>query len=817
MVQQITGTRRSRITIPAGTRIKASKDEYVVQGPHGEDGTGASGTVVVCRGPSGNTCIVKLYFPQELEDDVAAATDETNLFSLEATRSVVQDAAHKTSRHEATVLAQLDHPSIVKLLDSGELVPEDDWMSGASTQRNSVPFNVLEHVDGPRLETWMRENRSWPEVLHLIRSLCDGLEHMHSREILHADIKLDNIRMRLSGEPVILDFGAAISFRGVTADLSDRVFSVPRPRISSASIYYEEMAIARRNPGSPLKHKHQFFPWFDVMCLAVMLRQSEVAQLSALPENVKIHLTNLLDAVETDTRRQAPTAAILRDLVSKTESSEVINYLSNRRVERTVPLANSVVALRGPADKIIDIPEFSRLHEIKQLGLVDQVYRGATHTRFYHSISTYGVMQDLVESLLAARDPYLSRLWSPRLAHLALCTALLHDLGHFHFMHVFEESHLLQQRQEVRDFRRDIFLDLCEGLRGEHSFGGSTIEDLLQSVGLAPGDVLAALRGQYEMNSAGAPDSPPIQENTFSAQELQLIHSLIDSGVDVDKIAYVADDAFFAGTTYGLAVDRGMLLKHARIAEDPSQGLVLTFDDQAVPAVEAVLLARHWAFKTMYWHHTHRAFMAMILRVVDDTFSDLRTMRAFLMQSLYSGQAEFLRLLDAEYRKKHGKPSILCGLPLDRQLVFRRLCSLQPFPENSIEAIVGTRLRSWLSEPEESRVKVAALARALNGVLDQELTVSSGQKVPITFDDLLIDFPGRRVDDPGRTLITSNGNLEPIQSWSACVAGLDTQFERLSKYVRVFVNPMKLPGWSGQKRREYHSKVVACLNQSIPN
>ena len=59
---------------------------------------------------------------------------------------------------------------------------------------------------------------------------------------------------------------------------------------------------------------------------------------------------------------------------------------------QNAPLSSRVLAL-------VDSDEFQRLRRVKQLGVVDRVYPGATHTRFEHSLGTYGYAVRYLQAL----------------------------------------------------------------------------------------------------------------------------------------------------------------------------------------------------------------------------------------------------------------------------------------------------------------------------------------------------------------------------------------------------------------------------------
>jgi parallel beta-helix repeat protein len=99
---------------------------------------------------------------------------------------------------EAEVLSMLHHPNVVRLKQSG--------MNGGTG------YLVLEHLQGMDLETSLLTAGRLldeTELRALLLPLTDALAHIHGAGVLHRDLKPGNIGLRNSGEPVIVDFGAA--------------------------------------------------------------------------------------------------------------------------------------------------------------------------------------------------------------------------------------------------------------------------------------------------------------------------------------------------------------------------------------------------------------------------------------------------------------------------------------------------------------------------------------------------------------------------------------------------------------------------------
>src|SRR5512136_2936489 len=82
---------------------------------------------------------------------------------------------------------------------------------------------------------------------------------------------------------------------------------------------------------------------------------------------------------------------------------------------------------------IIDSYPVQRLRRLRQLAGSEYVYPGANHTRFEHSL---GVMH---LAGLMAENPYLSKYFSDEEYQIIRIAALLHDVGHAPFSHIFEQ------------------------------------------------------------------------------------------------------------------------------------------------------------------------------------------------------------------------------------------------------------------------------------------------------------------------------------------------------------------------------------------
>jgi eukaryotic-like serine/threonine-protein kinase len=99
--------------------------------------------------------------------------------------------------HERHLLARLDHPNIVRILDGG------------STD-GGIPYLVMEYVDGRPLTDYCTLHKlDIAARINLMVKVCDGVQAAHRHLIIHRDLKPGNILVGADGEPRLLDFGIA--------------------------------------------------------------------------------------------------------------------------------------------------------------------------------------------------------------------------------------------------------------------------------------------------------------------------------------------------------------------------------------------------------------------------------------------------------------------------------------------------------------------------------------------------------------------------------------------------------------------------------
>lgn len=98
-------------------------------------------------------------------------------------------------RAERQVLAALNHPGIVQLLDGG-------------VSEEGIPFLVMDYVDGVPLDEYCAERRTpLAGRVGLVIQILEAVDHAHRRFLAHCDLKFSNILVTAQGELRLLDFG----------------------------------------------------------------------------------------------------------------------------------------------------------------------------------------------------------------------------------------------------------------------------------------------------------------------------------------------------------------------------------------------------------------------------------------------------------------------------------------------------------------------------------------------------------------------------------------------------------------------------------
>jgi serine/threonine protein kinase len=143
--------------------------------------------------------------------------------------------------NEARLLAQFDHPALVKVYRF--------WVA------NGTAYMVMPYYQGITLKESLRRRNGAPDEAWLklvLAQLLDALHTMHGRQCYHRDISPDNVLMLSDTTPVLLDFGAA---RRVIGNSAQTLTVILKPGYAPIEQYAE---VPNLKQG----------PWTDIYALA---------------------------------------------------------------------------------------------------------------------------------------------------------------------------------------------------------------------------------------------------------------------------------------------------------------------------------------------------------------------------------------------------------------------------------------------------------------------------------------------------------------------------------------------------------------------
>ncbi len=184
---------------------------------------------------------LKEYMPSAL---AARGTNSQVLVKSERHRDTF-NAGLRSFVNEAKLLAQFDHPSLVKVYRFWEA--------------SGTAFMVMPYVEGQTLKEALRERGEPPDeawLMALLAPLTQALGVLHGERCYHRDIAPDNILLLAgSGRPLLLDFGAA---RRVIGDMTHALTVILKPGYAPVEQYAEVPSMKQG-------------PWTDVYALAAVV------------------------------------------------------------------------------------------------------------------------------------------------------------------------------------------------------------------------------------------------------------------------------------------------------------------------------------------------------------------------------------------------------------------------------------------------------------------------------------------------------------------------------------------------------------------
>lgn len=460
------------------------------------------------------------------------------------TMSSDRSSATKRLESEFKLLSKLSHRCIPQVFESNFVAdlpyyicsfhPGDTWDKICNGSSN---LNVQFRLD---------------HIYYVISSIFDIFEYLHQKSVAHGDFHAKNI---LVGENIYRDGILVIDF-GSSGSVDTEKRSSDFASIGRTLRLFKDKFLENSS--------HEQFNLFVNFC-DYLIAERNIDWRSA-----KRRLDYVVDPQFLQTQTEF--------LFSKTDGSRGFVSLP----------ASHPLPIGSAAQAVIDSDAFQRMRGIRQLSFCEWQYPGGMHSRFEHSLGVYGTAKRATDFL--GRDQFFRELYEPRDIVATLCSALVHDLGHYPFAHVvehyvsnrYQDSEMRGDRRSVNHvtFTKDILETDAQVGRALSVWGKNITQDVINILD----------------NKSGA------------------LSHLLDGPVDCDKIDYLKRDSYHCGIAYGAGFDSDEIIRGFRCS--PS-GDALFFDVSVVPAIEGFMILQDQMLSNVYWHPTVRSLFAMFHRFID--------------------------------------------------------------------------------------------------------------------------------------------------------------------------------------------------------
>jgi len=256
---------------------------------------------------------------------------------------------------------------------------------------------------------------------------------------------------------------------------------------------------------------------------------------------------------------------------------------------------HGAIDVRDHEFDVIDTPTFQRLRRIKQLAMASQVYPGADHSRFVHSLGVFALtgrmvarLRELHPDTVGERDEKILRL-----------AALLHDVGHYPYSHLLEKLKLpakqdteIAQTIEPKENGRKAEPTPTQYPKHDEVGAGVVLERA---------DIMGALRS----NKVEPQEIAKIL--TYRHGEKPWYNQVISRDLDTDRLDYLLRDAHFTGVPYG-GIDIEYILRNVEL--DDEDNVCIT--PKAILSAEHFLLGRWFNYGAVVYQKTVMGMEALL-------------------------------------------------------------------------------------------------------------------------------------------------------------------------------------------------------------
>jgi HD superfamily phosphohydrolase/serine/threonine protein kinase len=557
--------------------------------------------------------------------------------------------ALKLSRRSAAVADEdPENPVVVDLeIESLALVNHQNitrFYGGHITEENHYCI-ITEIVENPKeLDVWLQDklDKTKPvaQVLHELARVLLGparaLSYMHNRlELYHMDVKPGNILVDGRGDGYVTDLGFARPKKKFKTNEMVPIgftFGFHHPKLEEHGKF--------RQPSTKAKARNKLLasdlsPVYDIYAfgrtLLFLLKLVTKTYGEKAQSDYSFQYLHLLASLMLDGKNVETVVTPLNELVFESETAcgirgnllqefkfesfykieERLNrLLGNVSIQAAVPELNEwnerhinhglgYLTMTDRTASLINHPTFRRLKSVSQLGMVEEVYPSATHTRFAHTLGVVGLTSRIICSLYHdPENPIMRVLLEKEDIQSLIVAAFVHDLGQSDLGHELEEldAKIFSHSEIGMKILKDkLIVDKK----------GRSLSEIIEGTAEDEWDV--------SVNRIGAilNDSKDTRFSIFT--------DILDGPIDADKLDYLLRDGHGANVEYPSGLDLHRFIHSitalpVKVSVKPiGMKLRLGVKEKGMASTEAISFARRQMYRAVYLHHTVRSLKAMVL------------------------------------------------------------------------------------------------------------------------------------------------------------------------------------------------------------
>ncbi len=711
------------------------------------------------------------------------------------------DMSHFLASYENELVRQasLSHQNVSKITDFStiELLNEE------------YPFIATEFIDGVDLFTYARTPKvSGEDVFRALKDCLRGLAYLHANHVMHCDLKPENVLVRLGDDPsaIIVDLGSSKNFPPIEGDTSGEeeliyLFTTTEYVPSGLRLIVSNWTNNRLRRSDLRK----YFPYQDLHAFGVMLSKflKDDAVRPKVAQVVGGGNWDAIEALKARLRNPRPGGKYFQSAEEVSNGLDRVGKysLSVMRIpelslapERgaVIPGKGGRIHSTGRVDRIMSHPLFQRFHNLPQLDLLFWTLPGATQTRYIHAAHAYDLMRESIGHLLNN--------WQVRLeisaldVQAALFPALLNQMGHYHFLHMFEDfidardfdpsvrtANIRDDEEILDDVLGDQTTELGAYLGGITDERGRTLPDVVESLGLVWSEVRERQRHP----------KTPLQG---------LLAALLSGPLDVEKLAYLRDDSRAAGLQFGVGLEASPIFESLVVPDESdwlrdggAAKIALGVTERAMSYLEHGILTRYWNIQTAYWHRTNRAVQSMLkFQIASLIQAGLFDFDSYIKDTLHMGSDGALRWLNTryEYAQDDGAIDPLAVNPMkdlleSRRVIYRRLLTISGksvISGRDPDHVIFSRTRAQSPLADET------LHRTIREALEE---VHNNLK--IRPGEILIDLPRVSRDTSAANVLVYTDEdhkyMGELFKISSNLQLHQSSFDQYVKRMRVYIHP----------------------------